>query len=183
MITINENIANKEYETIMKNNNKLINGVLEEKKISFILLIGFIGFIFAILMQNNNYVTEVSVGLFILLLIHNQKIFDNYIDYYKNNESNQNELIKILATLSKDHYKYMYIKAFFIIGLCFFPSLSEFSLMYSLIYVVNNFYYSIFPNKYSSYSLIYLFRRVDMYFENKYYKDIIDSKFNKYYGK
>lgn len=182
MITINEHIANKEYELIIKDNNRLINGILEEKKFSFMILIGIIGLIIGTLIQNMPYSTEFIIGVYFFVLIQNQKTIDQYIDIYMNYENNKNELIKIFATLSKDHYRAMFIKSFFILGFYFIPSLSEFSLIYCLIHLVNNFYYTIFNKKYATYSLIYLFRRVDMYFDNHIYKNMIDSKFNKFFN-
>ena len=181
---INKNKVEQEYQELLKDQ-KLQKTVENETSIFKNLIIcclvafGFMSFVG----NMNDFVFIAIFIIHLLLSLNNQKLMDRYITKYI---TNINEISKVLATISKSHYNFIYIKsALFLI--CYLiciaiPStyiLYELSLCIMIFEITMVFYYFIGKNTFYNFYIAYLYKRVDLYVKNDFYAQVIEEKFEK----
>lgn len=182
---INKYKVQQEFLEISKDE-KLLNTIKKDSSIVDNIVISFLSIIIGSVIIQHIDVYIFTFIVFAFILFKNQKLMDGFI---MNNTSNTDEVSKILATISKIHYNTIFIKISVLLILYgTYLSNQEYKLLYELTFyymfieIVINLYYLIFNNKFYSYYIAYLFKRVDLYLKNEIFENIINDKFNKYYG-
>ena len=181
---INRNKDEQEYQELLKDQ-KLQKTVENETSILKNLIICcLVAFGFISLIENTNDFIFITIFITHLLLsLNNQKLMDRYITGYI---THIHEISKVLATISKSHYNFIYIKSalfliFYLIYIAM-PSayiLYDLSLCIMIFEITMVFYYYIGKNTFYNFYIAYLYKRVDLYVKNDFYAQVIEEKFEK----
>ena len=182
---INRNKVENEFNELLKD--QKLNDTLEsEKSLMTNISIGFIGVMIGFMIININ---NIFIPIFLIygyMLFKNQKSMDQHVFDYITNEK---EISKVLATISKGYYNWGFIKLFIILTIYLnflvLPSLImlyEIAFFIMIIDILVCVYYYVNKNKFYSYYIAYLYKRIDLYVKNELFEEMINTKFDKYYN-
>lgn len=183
---MNKQKITNEYINIIKQDPKIIKTVLEDRSITNNLTLGFLGVFIGMFLINIINIFYITLFIYILVMYKNQILIDKYI---YSNLNNDMEINKLFATLSKLHYKKIFLSISIILGLYYLDILylnlnffNEIVIYYMIIEIMKNIYYSIFKINFHQYFIAYLYQRVDFYITNELFENLLNNKFQEYYG-